>query len=74
MAFELHVRAHLEDGLGKTVRQQLSKTAQALSTATDTSFERVIHDSRKSLKTPRRGDGIPWKQAGANLHARTAID
>ena len=66
MAFELHQRKHIEDELTKIVRQQLRKTAHALSTATDSELRNAVHESRKSVKKVRAAAAL-LRQAGAKL-------
>jgi CHAD domain-containing protein len=66
MPFELHERTHLEDELTKIARRELRKTARALTGSGGTSFERVIHESRKSVKKVRAVAAL-LEQAGAKL-------
>jgi CHAD domain-containing protein len=66
MSFELHQTDNLEDELTKIARRELRKTAGALSTSTDATFESVIHESRKRIKKVRAVVAL-LEQAGAKL-------
>ena len=69
MSFELHHRKHIEDELAKIVREQLRKTARALTASEGTRFRSAVHESRKSLKKIRAIAAF-LTQAGAKLPRR----
>src|ERR1700746_2381171 len=66
MSFELHHRKHLEDELTKIARRELRRTVRGLSTTRGTAFERVVHESRKSVKKVRAVAAL-LEHAGAEL-------
>jgi CHAD domain-containing protein len=67
VSFELHRRKHLDDELKKIARRELRKTVRALATPVRTTkFDKVIHESRKSLKKVRAVAAL-LERAGAKL-------
>ena len=66
MSFELHHRKHIEDELTKIVRQQLRKTACALTTSAGSEFRTAVHESRKNVKKVRAVAAF-FKQAGGKV-------
>jgi CHAD domain-containing protein len=69
VSFELHHRKHIEDELTTIVRQQLRKTAHALTTSAGSQFRSAVHESRKSVKKVRAVAAF-LTQAGAKLPRR----
>jgi len=69
VSFKLHHRKHIDDELTKIVRQQLKKTAHALTTSAGSQFQSAVHESRKSVKKVRAVTAF-LTQAGAKLPRR----
>jgi len=69
VSFELHQRKHIEDELTKIVRQQLRKTAHALTTSAGSQFRSAVHESRKRVKKVRAVAAF-LTEAGATLPRR----
>ena len=69
VSFKLHHRKHIDDELTKIVRQQLKKTAHALTTSAGSQFQSAVHESRKSVKKVRAVTAF-LTQAGVKLPRR----
>ncbi len=69
MPFELQLRKHLEDELTAIVRQQLRKTARALTASEGREFRSAVHESRKRVKKARAVAAL-LIDAGAKLPRR----